>query len=99
MGYRSGALESRLNVDAQANAKIVTPRSKRWLRVVLGLTVSIACIGIMIWQVDVRGMIKAISGFAWIYLLLGLMSLTLDYVIRIVRWRMMLRAAVAEVSV
>ena len=53
----------------------------------------------MVWLVDIRGMIKAISGFAWIYLLAGLASLALDYAARIARWRMMLSAAGAQVSI
>lgn len=56
------------------------------------------CLIILVRKVDFAQAREALDHFKWPYLLLGLLSLAIDYALRIHRWGMMLRATGARVS-
>ena len=53
--------------------------------------------GFIAWRIDLDEFVRAIAGFQWGWLLLGFVSLAFGYVVRIVRWSSLLRAAGANV--
>jgi uncharacterized protein (TIRG00374 family) len=68
------------------------------LRNIAGFGVSVACIAFMAWRIDFHQVGAAIVSFKWPYLLVGLLALSSDYGVRILRWSIMLRAAGAPSS-
>jgi uncharacterized protein (TIRG00374 family) len=64
-----------------------------WKRNALGVLISAACLGLIFWRVNLNELINAISGFQWGWSLFGIVSLSLGYIMRIVRWSSLLRAA------
>lgn len=84
----------------------VTPNSEgfdanskpsRWKRNLLGVVISIVCIGYIASQTDIAQISSALKHFRWAYLVAGFCSLSLGYAFRIVRWAMLLRSAGAAV--
>lgn len=71
---------------------------KNWKRNAVGVLISVACLGFIAWRIDLDESINAMAGFQWGWLLFGLVSLSLGYAMRIVRWSSLLRAAGAHVS-
>lgn len=69
------------------------------LRNIIGVLISIVCIGFVAMQIDFNGVANAISSFKLPYLAFGVLSLTAGYCARIIRWSMMLRAAGAHAPV
>lgn len=69
----------------------------RW-RGAIGWLISAACIGFILWKVDIGAAFAALRTFEWSYLAIGLLSLAVGYTIRIVRWAILLRAASPEVK-
>lgn len=70
---------------------------KNWKRNAVGVLISVACLGFIVWRIDLEEFINAIASFQWGWLLFGLVSLSFGYVMRIVRWSSLLRAAGAHV--
>lgn len=67
-------------------------------RQLVGIVISIVCLVFVFRRVDIAQIKQAVENFHWQYLLLGLVSLAIDYAFRIVRWAVMLRAGGADVS-
>jgi glycosyltransferase 2 family protein len=67
-------------------------------RNLIGITVSFVCLGFIAWQIDIIEIKNSFTNFQWIYLLWGVLSLTLGYAMRVVRWSVLLRAAGAHIS-
>lgn len=67
-------------------------KRKRWFKQALGLTVTIASFSIIFNQIDYKETIEALKAFQWPFLLLGLFSLTIGYLLRIYRWSLMLNS-------
>lgn len=70
-----------------------------WKRNALGLFISCACLGFIVWHIDLDELVGSISGFQWGWLLFGLLSLSFGYLMRIVRWSCLLRAAGANITI
>ncbi|CAG4887756.1 lysylphosphatidylglycerol synthase transmembrane domain-containing protein [Paraburkholderia saeva] len=76
------------------------PRSsgwKSWIRQVLGIAISLVCLVLVFRRVDFDALKVALVEFRWHFLAIGLLSLAIDYAVRIERWTVMLRAAGAQV--
>jgi len=69
-----------------------------YARNIAGVVVSGLCIGFMAWRIDFAGAKSAITNFDVSYLAWGVLSLSLGYSARILRWSTMLRAAGADTS-
>jgi uncharacterized protein (TIRG00374 family) len=89
--------EEQVQVDPSAANK---PRSrgwKSWIRQVLGIGISLVCLVLVFRRVDFDALKLALTEFRWHFLAIGLLSLAIDYAVRIERWAVMLRAAGAQV--
>lgn len=64
----------------------------------IGWGITIACLGYIAQQIDLAELKGAFSRFSWPFLGIALLSLSIGYTSRIVRWAVMLRAGGAEVS-
>lgn len=71
---------------------------RRWIRTGVGVAISIACLVFIFSKIDSRALLQALESFKWPLLGAGIVALAFDYTLRIVRWRIMLRAAGAQVS-
>jgi uncharacterized protein (TIRG00374 family) len=69
-----------------------------WRRNIFGIVLSCACLGFILWQINMEEVWGATSHFQWSYLFAGVASLMFGYTMRIVRWSSILRAAGAKVS-
>ncbi|QYD67858.1 flippase-like domain-containing protein [Paraburkholderia edwinii] len=70
---------------------------KSWLRQVVGIAISIVCLVLVFRRVDVEALKSALVQMRWHFLAMGLLSLAIDYSVRIERWAVMLRAAGSQV--
>lgn len=86
-----------LATDENSPPQPSTRHWKNWKRNVVGVLISVACLGFIAWRIDLDEFVSAIAGFQWSWLLFGLVSLSFGYVMRIVRWSSLLRAAGANV--
>lgn len=87
---------------SQANVQTDLPNSrvgKNWKRNLIGILISVLCLGFIAWKINFAELKSALATFQWNYLILGLLSLVFGYTMRIVRWSSMLRAAGAKVLV
>ncbi len=86
---------------------VTTPEKKtgsntgrwRYIRFALGLAITVACVGFIVSRVDFGEIREALAHFNWFLAPVGLASLSFGYVMRIVRWALMLRAGGANVSI
>ncbi|BDU17485.1 lysylphosphatidylglycerol synthase transmembrane domain-containing protein [Lysobacter auxotrophicus] len=69
-----------------------------WGRHLVGLVATLGCLYLLSRQVKLQDVLDAVRHFHWPYLVLGISSLAAGYVLRIWRWRMLLRAAGARAS-
>lgn len=76
-------------------ARSVSPTKKS--KSLLGWAVSLLCLALIAWKVDVSSAIAALNHFSWPFALLSLAGLGFGYAIRIVRWAVMLNATGASV--
>lgn len=83
--------------DPLRPATLQNPRRAR-LRSAIGWVISIACIGLIAYNVDLQGVLAAMHSFRVPYLLIGLLPLAFGYTMRIARWAVMLRATGASAS-
>lgn len=70
----------------------------RWVPVVLGLAISLACLAFIVRKIDLDAARQALLQFEWRYLMFGLACLAFGYAMRILRWAQMLRAAGSHVG-
>lgn len=81
-----------------APVEIESPaRGKVWIRRLLGVVISLVCLVLVFRRVDFDALKLALVEFRWHFLAIGLVSLAIDYMARIERWAVMLRAAGAPV--
>lgn len=73
------------------------PRHRLQARSIVGWIISILCLGLIAWKVDLAGAVAAMQRFALPYLVVSIVSLTFGYSLRIVRWSWMLQAAGSRV--
>ncbi len=73
-------------------------QKRYWFKHLIGGSVTVFCLFVFARQVNVSGVIDALADFDWVYLVLGVASLAFGYMLRIVRWSMMLRAAGANAT-
>lgn len=76
----------------------VTSGKGKWIKHLTGAAVTLLCLVVFIRQINLSDILAALQQFQWGYLILGIASLALGYTLRILRWRVMLTAAGAEVS-
>lgn len=69
-----------------------------WLKSAGGIIITFLCLLIFFRQINVAEVVDAFQYFHWGYLPFGIASLALGYLLRILRWSMMLRATGAQVS-
>jgi len=93
---RVGSLMDRENLEM--NKESHATRRKNWKRSLIGIFISVACLGFIASRINLAEVKDAISHFHWPYLIVGLLSLAAGYSMRIVRWCVMLRAAGARIS-
>jgi len=67
------------------------------VRLLVGMLISIVCVYLIVRQVDINEVGKAISNLNIFYAAVGVLSLGMGYYIRIARWAVMLRASGADV--
>lgn len=68
-------------------------------RSVVGWVVSVLCLALIAWKVDLAGAWAAMRQFSWPLIFLALSGLAFGYLMRITRWAVMLRAGGAPVRV
>lgn len=69
-----------------------------WGKHLIGVGVTLLCLFVIARQVNFAEVFDAIRHFYWPYLLLGIGSLALGYVLRVARWSTLLRATGARVT-
>lgn len=74
------------------------PSYRLWIKTGIGVAISIACLIFIFSKIDTRALLQALEKFRWPLLGVGIVALGFDYTVRIVRWRIMLQAAGANVS-
>lgn len=74
------------------------PIQQRWAKHLLGGGITLLCLYIFFRQVDFSEVLVAFTQLQWAYLILGVAALAFDYVLRIIRWSMMLKATGAEAT-
>lgn len=74
------------------------PAKQRWGKHLLGGGITFLCLFVFFRQVDFSEVLVAFTQFEWAYLILGVASLALGYVLRIIRWSMMLKATGADAT-
>lgn len=74
------------------------PSYRRWIKTGISIAISVACLVFIFSKIDSHALLQALESFKWPMLGVGIMALGFDYTLRIVRWRIMLRAAGAKVS-
>lgn len=85
--------------EATARSRGSVWRSRRRLqRNLVGLLVSIGCLAVIAWRIDLDEFLGAVAIFHWGWMVAGVLSLMMGYTVRIVRWSSMLRAAGADVG-
>ena len=80
-----------------AGSSVSKAPRKNWKRSIIGVLISVACLGFIAWRIDLDEVVKAIASFHWGWLVLGLSSLAFGYAMRIVRWSSLFRAAGAHI--
>ncbi len=73
--------------------------SQRWGRHILSGCITIICLVVFFKQINFLNVLEAFAQFEWIYLILGIGSLALGYLFRIIRWSMMLQATAEDVTI
>jgi uncharacterized protein (TIRG00374 family) len=86
-------------IEAGEDTSSTEPRPRRWRRNLLGVVISLACLGLVLRQFDISAIRGTLTPSAWPYLMLGLGGLAFGYVLRIWRWALLLRAGGAAIAV
>lgn len=71
---------------------------QNWTKNVGGIIVTLLCLLIIVYQVDLGEVLEALKQFQWQYLTLAVASLAVGYVSRIYRWSIMLRSTGAAAT-
>jgi glycosyltransferase 2 family protein len=90
-----------MTFSAQGSGGTAIPTKKRpnnWKRNLLGVAISVVCLAFIAWRIDLHEVRDAIAHFDWIYLSIGLLSLTAGYTARVIRWWALLRAGGSQIS-
>ncbi|EWS65939.1 hypothetical protein Y695_00795 [Hydrogenophaga sp. T4] len=74
------------------------PGKPRWIKHVIGGGITLLSLFVFFQQVNFTDVLNALANFHWIYLIFGVASLAIGYVLRITRWSMMLRATGARTT-
>ncbi|WKJ92020.1 lysylphosphatidylglycerol synthase transmembrane domain-containing protein [Methylomonas montana] len=90
-----------LHKTKKNKVKLIAKKAKlrKWLRNLMGVAVSGACLGFIAWRIDLDEVRNAISNFQWIYLVWGLLSLMGGYSMRIIRWATLLKASGTRINI
>ncbi|MFI4957024.1 MAG: lysylphosphatidylglycerol synthase transmembrane domain-containing protein [Gammaproteobacteria bacterium] len=73
-------------------------KKQAWFVQAVGIMISIVCMVYIVRQINPQELKAALVNFNWVYLAVGLGSLSIGYVLRIIRWGVMLRSAKAHVN-
>ncbi|AWN75767.1 TPA: lysylphosphatidylglycerol synthase transmembrane domain-containing protein [Legionella anisa] len=79
--------------------KLMTKKKSHWLRHILGLLLTIICLGVIFKNVDLKGLKTALAQFHWGYLIPAVLSLLVGYSFRVLRWAIMLQSAGSKIKV
>lgn len=71
---------------------------KKWLKKFVGIIISIVCLWYVFRDTNFAELKQEIAKLNWYYVLLGVMSLSVDYGIRAKRWALMLQSTGAKVK-
>jgi len=74
------------------------PSKHGWIRHLTGGGITLLCLFVFFRQINFSDVLNALKNFHWVYLIFGLGSLAFGYVMRIIRWSMMLKAAGARAT-
>lgn len=69
-----------------------------WAKHLIGLLVTAICLVVLFRQININEVLEALTRFDWWYLICGVASLAFGYVMRILRWSVMLRATGAAAN-
>ncbi len=72
------------------------PSKYGWIKHLTGGGITLICLFVFFRQVNFSDVLDAFTNFHWVYLILGVASLAFGYVMRIIRWSMMLKATGAD---
>lgn len=70
----------------------------KWLKQSVGIVISIICLWFVFHQINIDELKQEIVKLKWHYVFFGVVSLSIDYAIRIRRWALMLQATGANVN-
>lgn len=70
--------------------------SRRWVKHLIGFLITAICLIVFFKQVNFREILDAFMNFQWGYLVVGLISLSFGYAMRIFRWSVLLQSAGAK---
>lgn len=79
-------------------AEIQAQKKHGWLKHLVGALITVLCIVVIARQVKLDELVNAIEHFRWPYLLLGIISLSVGYVLRVLRWSILLGATRAPMT-
>ncbi len=74
------------------------PSKHGWIKHLTGGGITLLCLFVFFRQVNFSDVLDALTNFHWVYLIFGVASLAFGYVMRIIRWSMMLKAAGADAT-
>jgi uncharacterized protein (TIRG00374 family) len=74
------------------------PIKHRWIKHLTGGGITLLCLFVFFRQVNFSDVLVALTNFHWGYLIFGVASLAFGYVMRIIRWSMMLKATGADAT-
>ena len=70
----------------------------RWFQQGIGFIISLLCLIVIVRQIKYEDLRIALANFQWLYMFWGLTSLTFGYIMRIVRWSVLLKTINSKVS-
>jgi len=74
------------------------PSKHGWIRHLTGVGITLLCLFVFFRQINFSDVLNTLTNFHGVYLIFGLGSLAFGYVMRIIRWSMMLKAAGARAT-
>lgn len=78
---------------------VVPTGMRKWLKHLLGAVITLLCLIVFARQINLNDTLNALQVFQWGYLFFAIASLAIGYIFRIVRWKIMLSASGAKVTV
>lgn len=91
--------ENHAAIPGLTTATVKAERKVRWSKSMIGIILSLFCILFIVNKIDWHHLVIALLQFKWPFLFYGISSLACGYFFRILRWRIMLKATGANMTV